>query len=436
MTSQADVSIVSRSRFALALLIVLHILPFAGRPGFIGGDEPHYSLAAVSMAVDRDLNLLPDYEKVAVEASRAAGSRIAGSELEHHLVNHKGKLVFSHPIGLPLLLAPVLYIQQAVYPGAGPDILVGLLTLILTFLALLAGRDLVFLVVGDHREADFLTFGLYFSTPLWFYSRTFFTEPYLWSFFVISIWCMSRNYYFLASLPLGYSFLIKETAVLFLLPVLIAVWYRKGGRTGLKTSFFPALILGVFVAKNLKLYGEPFVTFQPFQYGNVMTGIPGLLFDISHGLLIFAPLTLVLLCFRFKGMLDSRLRVEFIVAIVVFSSWFLLTACWIDWKGGSCYGPRLLVPVLPAAGLLILGAWIQRLRRSSFLRGAVASLVVIGFAVQWCAAVDPFKAFWSLPVHELLLDDPLMTFLGMVIGVLILRSLRAPKPPQVVNQTN
>jgi len=92
----------------LVVLCLFHILPFVGRPALIGGDEPHYALMAHSMAVDRDLELENNY--VAVEnGSSAAGSRQAGKRLDRHVAEFGERTVFTHPLGLPLLVAPLLF---------------------------------------------------------------------------------------------------------------------------------------------------------------------------------------------------------------------------------------------------------------------------------------------------------------------------------------
>ena len=213
-----------RRRWLLPLFL-LHALPFATRPVLIGGDEPHYALAAHSLAVDRDVDLDDDYREVAA-GSRAAGWRFAGRTLDRHEIEIDGRRVFSHPIGLPALVAPLLALEQAVVPGGAPDFLLGPLGVGLGFLALLAGWQLLAdrmagRRLANRRDAALVALGLYFSTPLWYYSRTFFTESYTWALAILALWLLARRRPLAAGALLGVAFLLKETAALLGAPSLL-----------------------------------------------------------------------------------------------------------------------------------------------------------------------------------------------------------------------
>ena len=410
-------SIVGRSRWALVVLLLLQVLPFAGRPALIGGDEPHYCLVAMSLALDGDLRLQEDYLLVEREGSVRAGKKRAGKSLDRHLTEGSGVSHFSHPLGMPLLLAPLLWVQQRIFPGSAPDLLIGLVGLSVTFAGLCAGRDLLLRIVEDQRQADYLAFVFYFTTPLWFTSRTFFTEPYIWALTVVALWWMSRECWLTASFFLGLLFLIKEPTALIIAPLVLTVLLTRGVVRGLKIAVFPAVAVGLFVAKNIALYGEPFVTFQTFRVGDLAHGAWGVLVDPAHGLVVFAPVVFVLTVWR-PVLQRSVSRTAWVVAV----AWFLMTAAWIDWTGGSCFGPRLMVPMLPASAILIVEAWLRWRDRESF-RKIFAVLAWVGFVIQWSAVVDPFGAFWSIRIDDLLTEDPLMTLVGAVIGWLLLRKL-------------
>ena len=211
----------ARRTALLAALFLAHSLPFFSRPALIGGDEPHYALMAHSLAVDGDLELEEDYRRVEA-GSPAAGRKFAGRPIDRHLLDadaaRRGggaaigapatgagtaapagapagtRRVFSHPLGLPLLAAPLLAVVERLAPGAAPDGWLGALGLAVTFAALLAGASLLRELAGSAAAGDLLTFGLYFTTPLWFYSRTFFTEPYLESALVLALWLLRRKH--------------------------------------------------------------------------------------------------------------------------------------------------------------------------------------------------------------------------------------------------
>ena len=402
----------------LLLALLLHLLPFATRPALIGGDEPHYALMAHSLAIGHDADLRDDYAAVAA-GSAAAGRKRAGERLEPHLRGER----FAHPLGVPLLAAPLVALQQAVRPGSAPDLPLGLLGLTLTFAGLVAGCGLLGRALARrginaeaNGEADAeagAVAGLlaYFSSPLWFYSRTFFTEPYGWSLCVLAIAAATRRRLVVAAILLGATVATKETAALLVVPVLLAAAVTLGLRRAAVLALGPLAFLALFVARNLATVGQPFATFQPFQLGSPLRGAVGLLVAPDRGLLWFAPLLVV----GMVGWWARRWTALDGAAAAAFVGYFAVTAAWIDWRGGACYGPRLLVPALPALALP-LARLVARTRSSPRWRAAVAALAAAGFTVGWCAALDPVSSFWDSRVPHLLAKSAPVTLLGLAFG--------------------
>lgn len=405
-----------RAKVLLGGLFLLHALPFLSRPALIGGDEPHYALAGHSLAIDGDVDLEADYLEVE-RGSKAAGRKFAGRRLDRHLVEFDGKLHFSHPLGLPALAAPLLAVLEAASPGAAPDLVLGGLGLVLSFLALLAGYGLLRDLGLRTTEARLLVFALYFATPLWFYSRVLFTESYSWSLAVLSLYLLRRDRWRLASICLGSIFLFKESNVLLILPVLAVVWRRYGLARAALFGLGPVGVFLVWVVKNLWIYGEPLVTFQPFQLGDPLAGALGLLFGPRHGLLPFAPvLVLALAAAVWRAVPRGDWLDLELASLAAFVAVFALTASWVLWGGGSCYGPRLLVPAIPALAVPLALAW-RGLRRRAIGRAAFGLLAGLGFAVQFLAATDPFHAFWEIPLTQLLAARPAMLTIGLAAGL-------------------
>lgn len=406
----------------LTLCILLHALPFLSRPALIGGDEPHYALMARSIAADGNLDPLPAYRRVEA-GSAEAGRKFAGRRLDRHVAVRGSREVFIHPLGLPALAAPFVGALAAVSPQAPPDLVLGGLTLTVTFLALLAGWELLLREMGNAREAAILGFGLYFSTPLWYYSRTFFTEPYIWSFVVLGAWFITRRRWLAASLMLALACVMKETAVLLVIPIAAFVWRRQGLRSLARLAPFPLLFAAAYLVKNWFLYGRVLATFQPYGLGDPLAGAVGVLFDPLHGLLPFAPMLVLAVGgwggFRLGRRSPNRLG---LLSLAAFLLWFAVTACWADWRGGSCYGPRLMVPAILALALPICRCW-QRFAGEKRFRVLAYALIVLGFAIQWRAGTKPFAAFWGISLSNLLLGSPIATFAGMVVGGTLLRLL-------------
>ena len=407
----------------LVPLFLLHLLPFATRPALVGGDEVHYALLAHSIAVDGDVELGDDYEAVA-NGSAAAGRKRAGQVLDRHLRPVAGGEVPTHPVGVPLLLAPLVAVQHALAPEAPPDLLLVGATLALTFTALLAGWRTLARRLGDERRALAWVFGGYFASPLWFYSRTFFTEPYTWSLGVLSVAALAAGRVGAASLLLGLTLVTKETAVLLVAPVVVAAFVALGARRAAWLAVGPLVAAGIYPATNLALGVPPFTPSQPFQLGDPLRGALGLLVDPAHGLLGFAALLVAgaALGVVFRGGRDGegRRAAPALAALAVFSGYFVLHAAWIDWRGGACYGPRLLVPALPA--LLLLAA--RRRALAGGARLALGAAFVAGFTVSWCAALAPWRAFWGATPLALVQAQPIAAAAGAAIAIVALLRLR------------
>lgn len=394
-----------KRRWRYLLLLIVVSAPLLARPGLIGGDEPHYAVMAWSLAFDGDLDLADDYEAVERERSTAAGVRNVGKALDRHVLTRAAGVVPSHPIGLPLIAAPLLRLAAAAGVGGLPDgVLLGL-SLLVTFSGLIAFASSLGAWLGDARVAWLVGAVTFFSSPLWYYGRTFFTEPFVWSFAALAAWLLVRSRPLEAGLLLGLAIVVKEPALVVVAPLLAGAFWFRGMRFGLLAALGPALGILGFLARNKLLYGESAVSFfQPFRLGDPLLGLLGTLLSPRSGLLPFFPLALVGLIglFRAGSRADRRLAVLAGSAIALQLG---LTASWTDPSGGSCFGPRLLVPVLPALAIGLGIAW-KRWIGSRAFRAAVTTLAGVGFGVQIAAVSNPFRAFWSISVGELVCGEP------------------------------
>lgn len=401
----------------LVAAFLLHVLPFAARPALIGGDEPHYALMAYSIAVDGDIELVDDYLEVEAGANYA-GRKRAGEALDQHLISRAGQRAFSHALGLPLLAAPLIWVQRQLTPNVPPDIVLGVLTLTITFMALLAGWNLLVDKLRDPSKAALVVASLYFATPVWFYSRTFFTEPYLWALPTLALWFLARQNRIAASALLGATFLIKEVAVVLLLPILLYRLVSRGVKDALIVGTFPTMAFAGFCAKNLTLFGNPFVTFQPFQYGSLIVGILGLLFSSQAGLVLYAPSALVAtLAWIVHRRRRSRQGTINLYALSAFLAWFLLAAAWTDWVGGSGYGPRLIVPIIPLLAFP-LSALLARSPASDLRIRLLVGATILGFGIQFAAATNPVAAFWSEGLGAFIAERWIAIVLGIGLASL------------------
>jgi hypothetical protein len=406
-------------------IFLLHLLPHASRPGIIGGDEPHYALMAHSIATEFDIDLREDYRRVEA-GSNAAGETCAGEPIHRHLRIVNGREVFGHPLGLPLLISPLVALQHLVVPSASPDLLVGLTTIAVTFVALLAMWRLFIKFLGDMRQASLTVFCGYFASPLWFSSRTFVTEPYTWAFATLAVSSIVASRFALASLFLALTLAMKETALLIVLPILIASAAILGMRRTLSLWVGPAIFAVLFALKNVLLVGTPFSTFHSFGFGNVIDGAAGLLFDPAHGLLWFAPLLVLGVIGWIRRPAVPAIGWIDAAGMAAFVAYFVITAAWIDWRGGSSYAARLLLPALPVL-LLPLSRLTSRATPKPIL-ALLCVAYIAGFIVNWCAAIDPFTAFWGISAPALVAKNPWSAILGLIVGSLLLYFLFRETP--------
>ncbi len=389
---------------------------------------------ASSLAFDRDFDLSNQYREILAKGSFAAGKRFAGKEIEAHLVEKVNGPQFSHPLGLPVVAAPFLWISKTVLRVPWPDPVLGLLTILTCFIGLVLGADLLGKFLGNSREGLIVAVLVFSSSPLWFYSRTFFTEPFVWSAVVAGVWLISRRWVLAGGACLGLAIAVREPSLVMVAPVMFGVLILQGWRASLRAAIGPVLALSLVVARNVFLNGGGLLDFpQRFQYGDVVAGSMGLLVDRAHGLLLFMPLTLLAPIGWFLGS-DRFERTVLGCSAAGFTLYFLLAASWVDWRGGSCFGPRLVVPAIPLLVPAIALAW-RRIARGAPGKILFAAAAV-GIGVEVSALANPFYAFWSVDVIDLASrsTSAIAVFTaGVVLAFICLWRLGVPRNERVID---
>lgn len=240
---------------------------------------------------------------------------------------------------------------------------------------------------------------------------------------MLAAWCIAKERWVLGTLLLGLCVAMKETALLIVIPMLLFVAARRGIRHAARWATMPLLVAILFFVKNRMLYGTWWATFQPFEVGDPIRGALQIFVDPSHGLLPFAPLlALAWLGRDLRRTGGAWHRDPGLYALVVIAGYCAVTAAWRMWWGGFCFGPRLLVPVIPAFAIPLARLWAVWGERPLF-RIAFYGLSSVGFALQWCAATHPFKAFWSISVPELVGRYPSYFLFGLALAALIFLGL-------------
>lgn len=165
------------------------------------------------------------------------------------------------------------------------------------------------------------------------------------------------------------------------------------------------LTLLALAGYNVVRFGAPWQTGYQFGIGESFTadfgiGLYGLLASPARGILFYAPILLASVAgwpaFRRRHPAEAWLCLGIVAALIG------LTAKWWQWWGGNSWGPRLLLPLLPAAilpGLPIL-AWAQGLKRM-----ALVGLIVASVGVQLLGALIDYNAY-EFELARRFPDDP------------------------------
>ena len=239
---------------------------------------------------------------------------------------------------------------------------------------------------------------------LWPYARSFFSEPLTMLLITASLTSATRRpatngSIWLAALCAGLLLPTRIAAVV-AIPILAAVaLWRTPLRRDIILSGLLGIIPGVLLwgAYNILRFGTFFAT----GYGTestafdtpFLTGLSGLLFSAGSGIVWYAPFV-VWIPFGVRYWWQHN-RPVLVASLALCLSHLLLYAAWSAWDGGGVWGPRFLVPIIPAALLIAAGVWHQPHR---LLRYAAGGTIVIGVVITTLGSVVNFSIDSNLPL--------------------------------------
>lgn len=436
---------------ALAFAVVLGLglsLPLLwredpGPPLVYSGDEPHYLVILNSLLNDGDLDVSNNYRAVHQGADQA-GRRFRGYALDHHVTfyrdgrhylwsdlyetwaNHwqrdaetgwrpkplpgvppeliaslEGGAEYSqHPYGLPLALVPWTFWARGT-PWVEPIAL--LFSVLVVFGTGLLLRQFLARFIPPLWASVWAAI-VVFGSPLWNASRTLFSEPWLAGLGLASYVLLASGRPALAGVAMGLAFLMKPPVLLLLLPALALVALKREKRwevaRGFGLGMLPALAL--FMATNAWLFGHPLRSSLPFMWGSLAEGLPGLLWSPEKGIVWFAPWLLSASLGWIWIVRSPGLRARLAPAALGAGLYFGLMAQWKFFGGGYCYGPRLILPVLPFAALGVIGLHQSRAARPWI--ALTLALGVFGIVANFWPAVQPNQHWQSNPGFSLILS--------------------------------
>lgn len=216
------------------------------------------------------------------------------------------------------------------------------------------------------------TYLLLFGTLLLPYSRLMFAEPLNALFILSSLYFLYKSFHGNARNNLRTSFVLSgllclNNAVFFLYYLLMVIYasayvlyYMKDikilKRLFVESFFIFSVVVGLYLLYNHARYGA----FLQFGYKGegfthpIVSGLYGFLFSIGRGLVIYTPLTIPCVIFFILNYhkLEFDRRYILGISILSFGIYLLIYSKWYSWEGGWCWGPRYLLPFIPAIHLV------------------------------------------------------------------------------------
>ena len=388
------------------------------------GDEPHYYITLYSLINDEDIFLTNNYNNAFYKALPDLGTKQTTPTNRHTrlfdsqkrtiqnipFVNKTDinlsvippedsyiKEVPGHPIGLPLFayffLWPLKNTPQLEHFAI-------LLTTSFTLVGLFFFYKLLLIYHKNEKTALVFTTTLALATPYWHYSKTFWSEPYLASIMIISwYFLVLQKRQFIPGLLLGFSFLMKYTTLLIIIPLTIYT-YIQNRKKLLNIIFFtlPLLISAFFsLGLNYAFTTHPLQFNQAVgvQFMNPLSALVRWFFSPTFGLFTFSPILIL----SILGIQNYRKTVPLSFLIIASSS----TAYVLFWSsyivsqfGGGGYSARYLIPIIPFFVLIMSFMSLTKNNKKLFYLLFLISVIINFLAAFAHPAFTGYSLFESI----------------------------------------
>ena len=367
------------------------------KAGYKGGDVKYYFTIASSIHHDHDIHL----------ANNIRNYRPAP---RYHISEHSqnGYAYSWHPVGLPLILAPI-FNEVGADKVKNYDFKEALIIMCIIG-AFLASQ--IYLAVleetGNTSISLWVWIVLSFSSPLWFYS--FRAWPFVpGALCALYTWRQMHNFHetrlyqiVILNLLLAWFLWLHDTFIVcygILGIFLLYHWVRKlRDPKTLVTVAFQALNLGIFFWFHYRWFGKALFG-QPGRLFAFWPGMLGSWFDYYRGMVFAAPIHLLCFILIFIYAFKKRNLSGFVLLALYLAGFVINTASW-HWVDPFNHPGRRLVQIIPFT-CIPLGYFLKKRKNFTFY-WLVTFLSLLSVSYMLFFIVNP--AGIDQPIHSLALS--------------------------------
>lgn len=232
-----------------------------------------------------------------------------------------------------------------------------------------------------------------FGTLLLPYVATGFSEPAIALAIALGLLAVRTRHPALAGAAGGLALLMRTDSALLVVPVLAAAAWIAGGRgrrPALRFGFGLLPAVAVVGAYNALRFGAPWRSGYFLSFNHPLpAGLYGLLFSPAAGLFLYVPLLVAALAGLALGFRRERLLVT--AAVLLLAARIPFYAIWFGWQAYWAWGPRYLVPAMPALAIGLLEICRRWRGLAPPLKVGLAALCALSVAVQVVGAAIAYE---------------------------------------------
>ena len=323
--------------------------------------------------------------------------------------------------GLSLLLSPYTLLVRILFGGGFPEILAlrFLSIAVTTFSAIVIYKLLS--RFSSRRSAIISTMLIIYATPIYAFSETIFSHIYVMLFLMLSLYYLlnleKASSRMIVSTSLAMAFLIEYQSIITFLPIYIYCILQKKLRDVTIYLIPLSIVLGFHLYYNLVIFKHPLNFPEKFWIGYpsrpaetlhmfstpLHLGLYMILFSPENGLFMISPI-LLLAIFGFKRLW----RLNRWLTILILNLWLINLLFYSTWHlpwGGSSFGPRFLIPLIPTLSIPLSLMIDEKIRNCDPLK--IFPLFVIAFysvATSTLGAITSPDILFNGVIYDLIVN--------------------------------